>query len=72
MTEYRCVQRLKTSDGVIHEVGSLVTLTGTDEASAVRQSAVIAVTPSPDLAHLEQERAQLDQEIAQAQGSEPA
>ena len=72
MAEYKCVKRLKTADGVIHEVGSLVTLTGTDEASAVRQSAVIAVTPSPDLAQLEQERTQIDQEIAQAQGGEPA
>lgn len=72
MAEYKCIQRLKTSDGVIHEVGSLVALTGTDEASAVKQAAVVAVTSSPDLAQLEQERTQLDQEIAQVQGSEPA
>ncbi len=72
MAEYRCVKRLKTADGVIHEVGSIVTLTGAEEQSAVRQAAVVPVAPA--LAQLQQERAQIDQEIAQAEheGGQPA
>lgn len=76
MTLYRCTQRLKTPDGVIHEVGTTVELSGQEEQSAVRQHAVEAVSMppaqptfatapiAPTLPQLEQERAQLDEQIA--------
>lgn len=66
MTLYRCTKRLKTVDGVIHEVGSIVDLTGVDESGAVAQDAVVLATQptQPTLPKLQQERAQIDQQIA--------
>lgn len=65
MTLYRCNQRLQTADGVIHEVGDTVDLTGDEEQSAVRQAAVELApdTPQPDLAQLQQQDAELQAEI---------
>lgn len=66
MTLYRCTKRLKTVDGVIHEVGSIVDLTGVDESGALAQDAVVleAQPTQPTLPELQQERAQIDQQIA--------
>ena len=66
MAEYKCVQRLRTADGVIHELGTIVTLTGEEEQTAVRLHAVVPMlmTPQPTLQQLETEKAQIDQEIA--------
>jgi len=80
MSMYKCIQRLKI-DGVIHEVGDVISLTGADERGAVLQQAVTIYTPpvappapapTPDLAELRQERDQLDQEIATAENGAQA
>ena len=62
MPEYKCIKRLKTSDGVIHEIGTVVSLTGADETGAIQQGAVVSL-PST-ITQLQQEKAQIDQQIA--------
>lgn len=69
MTLYVCTQRLKTADGIIHDVGSTVNLTGEQEQSAVRQQAVRpapvgSILGVPSLDELQQERAEIDHQIA--------
>ncbi len=70
MAEYRCIKRLKTVDGVIHEIGTTVTLTGAEEQGALLQRAVVPIVvqdvqpAQPTIAQLQAEEKQLQDQIA--------
>lgn len=48
MADYRCIQRLKTKDGKIHEVGEIVSLDGDEAHVALSFRAVVPVPAQKD------------------------